>query len=44
MPTRQGLEKKMRKRDYTLAAVQSLTTVFLAFALPAVIIYANSGF
>ena len=44
MPTRQGLKKKMRKRDYTLAAVQTLGTMILAFALPAVIIYASNGF
>jgi len=44
MPKRQGLKKKMRKRDYTLAAVQSLGTILVAFGLPVVIVYANYGF
>lgn len=34
----------MRKRDYTLAAMQSLVTIVVAFGLPMAIVYANYGF
>jgi len=34
----------MKKLDYTIAVGQSLGTIILAIALPAVIIYASTGF
>jgi hypothetical protein len=34
----------MRKRDIAMATVQSVGTIVLAFAIPAVIVLANNGF
>lgn len=43
MPKRQGL-KEMKKREIAFATLQAVSTVVIAFGLPAAIVFANYGF
>jgi hypothetical protein len=43
MLKRQGL-KEMKKREIALATLQAVSTVVIAFGLPAAIVFANYGF